>query len=361
MRVERVTGERAFEEFVALSPQPSEMLRTRLDTSREPFWWSASRELYLLRDGRKAVGRIGAVRSHAYDEAYVDRAGFFAWLQAPDDLGGVRALIEAASHTLRGWDRKLIRGPMHLGLGEDFGMLTAGFDESRVSLAPWNPPYLPGHLEALGFDVVHERHGYHWSREEMPPPPSSLRTYGAKEGEIRGVTYRPLDHERPEQEVRRFVATFNAAYQSRYGFVPMTEAEARARIRELRPYADLNLVWIAEVGDEPAGLAAAVPLVGLDEDGSALSLKRMLSTLRGALSHNHVSHVHVVTIAVDPEHRPLHIGAQLILRVWRAALDLGVLEAELSGIDAGDQHMQHMLWRLGCRRNRHFAVLESTL
>jgi ribosomal protein S18 acetylase RimI-like enzyme len=64
---------------------------------------------------------------------------------------------------------------------------------------------------------------------------------------------------------------------------------------------------------------------------------------------------------VDPRFRGLHVGAQLILRVWRAALDLGVRQAELAGVDANDEAMHTLLWRLGCRRVRRYGVLELAL
>jgi ribosomal protein S18 acetylase RimI-like enzyme len=226
-------------------------------------------------------------------------------------------------------------------------------------LSPTNPPHLPVLLGRVGMRVVHERHGYAWDRDEVPAPPASLRKGAA--GDLVYRTVEPANH---GAEALRFLAAYNAAHAQRWGFVPMREDEARARIRDVLSFGDPRLVWLAEVRGEPAGVVIAMPVLA---DGLVAPLRRAggrlagLRALREAIRGHELARVHLVDVAVDPRFRDLHVGAQLLLRAWRAALDLGVREAELSGVDAEDEPMHQLLWRLGCRRVRRYGVYELAL
>jgi ribosomal protein S18 acetylase RimI-like enzyme len=230
---------------------------------------------------------------------------------------------------------------------------------------PWNAPYLSGLLERVGAKAVQERHGYAWSRSEMPPPPASLRAAGGADDKRGGVVYRTLDASAPAAETARFLATYNAALAGRSGFVPLEEDEARARLRDILTFGDPRLVWLAEVGGEPAGIVIAMP--ALPDDRLAQRAPRgplrlgALRAIRQAIAGSRMERAHLLAIAVEPRFRRLHLGAQLLLRAWRAALDLGVREAELSGVDPADDVMHQMLWRFGCRRVRRYRVHELAL
>jgi GNAT superfamily N-acetyltransferase len=351
MLVERALARRGLEEFVAVGPRP-ELARRRLDMHAEAFWRRARRELFLLRDGGRVVGRVAAIETGV-------EVGHFGWLSCPDDPDAARALLEAASQWLRERGARVARGPLHLGMGEEQGALLEGFDPPPGALLPDNPAYLPALLTRVGASVVHERHGYGWSRHEVPPPPASLRVHGAG----REVVYRTLDPARASSEAASFVAAYNASNQGRFGWTPLGLDEARARVRDLLAFGDPRLIWLAEVRGEAAGVIVAMP--ELADGGAPQPAGRgplgALRALRGALAGRRIERAHVLTVAVDPRFRGLHVGVQLILRAWRTALDLGVREAEMAGIDAGDEAMHQLLWRLGCRRLRRYGVFELPL
>src|SRR6266508_2006351 len=115
MVVERVTSRRGLDEFVEAAAN-AELTRRRLDVDAEPYWRHASRELFLLRAGRKVVGRIAAISNARHDAVHRDGRGFFGWLECPDDPDAARALCEAAAQWLRERGYSHLRGPIHLGL-----------------------------------------------------------------------------------------------------------------------------------------------------------------------------------------------------------------------------------------------------
>jgi hypothetical protein len=369
MHVERIATEGAFREFLAAGPHAA-LVGRRLGLA-EPFWRRAAREAFVLRQGPRVVGRIIAVADHGHDRAHHDGAGFFGWMQCPDDLHAARALTEAAAQWLRDRGYRTMRGPIGLGLGEELGAVLEGYPATSSPLLPDAPRHLPGLFARLGARLVLERHGYAWNRDEVPPPAPALRAFNTR-GE---VIYRTLDHANRDHEARRFLAAYNASNASRWGFVPMTPDEAVARVRDVLAFGDPRLVWLAEVRGEPAGVVVALPvleggaLVGGDDEGplgavagsGRRAVLRGLRGLRAALDRRRVERAHLVTVATDPRFRDLHVGAQLLLRVWRAALDLGVREAELGGIDAKDEPMHTLLWRLGCRRIRRYGLYELPL
>ncbi|MBI4509855.1 MAG: hypothetical protein HY698_09475 [Deltaproteobacteria bacterium] len=360
MFVQPVRSPRDLDGFLSVVPAHAPLQRRRLDPQSEPFWRHAERELFVLKEGRRVVGRIAGVSNHAYSKLHADGAGFFAWLECPDDLHGARALLEATARWLRDRGHRLMRGPLHIGLGEELGLMTAGFDRPASPLCPVNPPHVPVLLGRLGLRTIAERHGYSWTREEVPPPPASLRTPAQGRSPDHEVAYRPIDALRLEKEVDRFLPTYNADFSRRFGFVAMSRDEAQARVRDIMRFLDLRLIWLAEVGDQPAGVVLAVPEIAPSTPRQAGPLSA-LRAIRSALARKRVDRVHVLAVAVEPRFGGREIAAQLLLRAWRASLDLGVTQAELSAVDPEDEGFHQLLFRLGVKRNRKWSVVETAI
>jgi hypothetical protein len=352
MIVERQTGPRALTSFIEAGPQP-ELARRRLDPRHEAFWRDAERELFLLKDGKgRVLGRIAAIRRPATPEQAT-----FGWLETPDDPGAATALIDGAAGWAAARGARRLVGPLHLGFGIELGALVEGFSPPPSPLAPTNPPHLAGLLERAGLIPVHTRHGYTWNAHDIPAPAYVLRE-AAHEA---GIDYRPAQRTAVTEEAGRFLAVYNAARAGRLGTVPLALETARALVREAMVFGDPRLMWLAEVDGVPAGLVIGVPLAADGSTAESPGGQGTLARLRAVLRSRKLARVHLAALAVAPAFSGRGIEAQLLLRAWRGALDLGIDSAELGGVDTEAPDTEALLWRLGAHRVRRYVIYQREL
>ena len=109
----------------------------------------------------------------------------------------------------------------------------------RVMVTSKDGAHVPRRLEALGFRVVHERHGFAWTRDEVPTPAASLRAVEERSGQG-GITYRPLESRPPRDTARARVWLERALAQGLQ--------EARADLAALPPPGDAQPAETQAVG-----------------------------------------------------------------------------------------------------------------
>ena len=74
-----------------------------------------------------------------------------------------------------------------------------------------------------------------------------------------GLSFRPIEMRRFEQELQTIVDIFNDAWSDNWGFVPMTPAEVRHMGKNLKPIVRAEYAWIGEVDGEPAAMTVTLP------------------------------------------------------------------------------------------------------
>ena len=100
----------------------------------------------------------------------------------------------------------------------------------------------------LRLDKVEEKGGFHPMIQEVAEKVERARR------DVRNMRKRDF-----EAEVGRFLEVYNAAWESNWGFVPLTEKEVRHYAKELKPILDENWAWIAERDGEILGAALTLP------------------------------------------------------------------------------------------------------
>jgi GNAT superfamily N-acetyltransferase len=104
-----------------------------------------------LKDG-KAVGRIGAIINHAYNEKTGDKTGRFSRLEAIDDFEVFERLLSTAEKWLKEKGMTQVHGPLGFSNLDLQGMLVEGFDHLPSIASVYHLPYYKEHLEKLGYE-----------------------------------------------------------------------------------------------------------------------------------------------------------------------------------------------------------------
>ncbi|MCB9250731.1 MAG: hypothetical protein H6613_20430 [Ignavibacteriales bacterium] len=74
-----------------------------------------------------------------------------------------------------------------------------------------------------------------------------------------GLKIRSVNMKKFKDELEIFKTIYNKTWEANWGFVPMSDAEIDAAAADLKPLINPDLVFFAEINDEPIGVVLAMP------------------------------------------------------------------------------------------------------
>lgn len=330
-----------------------------LDRKKNPFFLHSEAEYFLARRNGKIVGRIAAIHNRNHNAFHHENIGFFGFFESVNDKDVARALIE----TVESWSRERgldgIRGPMNFTTNDTCGMLIEGFDSIPFILMTHNPPYYNELLESAGYEKVMDLLAYKLSKEKGINPRISKIANLAREKE--GVTVRPLNMKKFDEEVDRIKVIYNNAWAQNWGFVPMTDEEFRHLAKDLKPAVDPDLVLLAEVEGEPAAFALSLPNynVALQKVNGRLfpfGLPKLLYYSRK------IDAVRVITLGVIKKYQNSRgIGPLLYEETFKRGTRKGYNWGEFSWILETNKPMNSALQILGATVYKRYRIYERKL
>jgi len=244
-----------------------------LDQRRNPFFDHGEACFWLAwRDGIP-VGRISAQINHLHLETHRDETGHFGLLEAVDDQAVFAALQRVAENWLRERGMRRILGPCSLSMNDDVGVLVSGFDTPPMVGMPYTPPYYAQRLVAEGYIKAKDLHALRVTLadvvtqhfDQLERVTARLRAEGR-------IAVRNLDPTRFAAEMRLALDIYNEAWTQNWGFLPVTEREAKQIIDQLAPVLPPQSVVFALADGEPAAMLIALP-----------NLNEIVADLRGRL------------------------------------------------------------------------------
>ena len=244
-----------------------------LNRRRNPFFDHGEACFWLAwRDGIP-VGRISAQINRLHLETHRDETGNFGLLEAVDDPAVFAALQRVAENWLRERGMRRILGPYSLSMNDDIGVLVSGFDSPPMVGMPYTPPYYADHLVAEGYVKAQDLHALRVRLSDVVTRHLvQLERVTARLRADGRIAVRSLDPSRFAAEIRLALDIYNEAWIHNWGFLPVTEGEAKQIIDQLAPVLPPQNVVFALVDGEPAAMLVALP-----------NLNEIISDLRGRL------------------------------------------------------------------------------
>lgn len=222
---------------------------------RHPFFEHAEAQAWIaLRDGR-TVGRISAQIDRLNDDQGRPDLGSFGQLEADDDPEVFEALTRTASNWLHARGRRRMQGPFDLSINQQCGLLVDGFDSPPMMMMGHARPHYAPRLIELGFESVVEMLAYQGGLD-FEDPRGMRRVLGRLGDRLRIETVDRSDLPARAELMREL---FNAAWADNWGFVPMTEAEFRHSVHDMKMLVRPGYVQIAWLDDKPAAFMVTLP------------------------------------------------------------------------------------------------------
>jgi GNAT superfamily N-acetyltransferase len=333
-----------------------------LDPRKHPFYLHGAATQFLAYDQGQLVGRILVSDDPNYNEQHETNTGCFGMFECIDDQDVASALLDAAANWLRRRGRTQMMGPIDYSTNNPCGLLIEGFDTPQRVMMNHNPPYYARLLE--GWQLTKAKDLYAWWFDDSCDMLHKWAKRAERFAGRGGTVVRPLSHANFEAEVARCHDAYNRSWEKSWGFVKMTDAEFHHMALELKKYAVPELILLAEVDGEPAGLCitlpdfneATRPLNGrLTTLGIPIGLARLLYNMR------HIKTGRMAVLGVVEKFRRRGVVEMFILRSLAAGIALGYTGAELSWTLEDNDLINRTIEKVGGRRYKTFRLFHTDL
>jgi hypothetical protein len=373
--VQPVTSSRDLDEFIAL---PKRLYRGRagyiapldlerketLSRNKNPYFQHAAAELFLARRAGEVVGRISAQFCRLHQEKYRGDTGHFGWIDTIDDLAVVRALTGAAENWLKAQGARRMRGPFSFSSNEESGLLVDGFDATPMLMMPYHLPYQGGLIEACGFAGAKDLLAYTVDKATYHAVGSSrMLDKMRSDGRVR---LRSLDMKNYKADLAALLAVFNDAWSENWEMVPFSQSEIEAAAASMKPLIDPDLVVIAEIDNEVAGMLVCLPnLLEAIRDLDGRLLPFGFAKLLWRLKRKTLKTARVPLMGIRRKYHGTLTGASLLPLMFHRLKEpffaRGLEQVELSWILDDNLPMRRVLEGIGAKVYKTYRIYEKAI
>jgi hypothetical protein len=343
------------------------MVRGQLNPKKNPWFRHGEAKLFVVERNGAPLGRISAQVDRSHLELRGDGTGFFGFFESIDEQPVADALFSAAQDWLKQQGMRFVRGPFSLNTNEESGLLVEGFESPPRMMMGHAPPYYQTLVENAGFEKVRDLLAY-LTPMDTALPYKYLKILQRSIDREPELTFRHLDPKNYDRDIRILVDLFNTAWSDNWGFIPLTEEDARHMAKEFKPILIPELVWFAFYENEPAAMAVALP-----------DLNEMIADLGGRLwpkgwaklawrvltRRSWSSGTRVPLMGVAPRYKRTSLGSVLALMVIgsirRESLKLKLPVCEMSWVLEDNKPTRNSIESIGGRIYKTYRVYEKAI
>lgn len=327
---------------------------------RHPFFDTAEIVTLLAELRGRVVGRLAVLVNAVHNEKYAEKLGFFGFFECTNDLAAAQALFDAGRSWLRARGMTACRGPVNPSLNYTCGLLVDGFTTPPAFLMTYNPPYYASLIEACGFSKAHDMYAYEMDVALLANLVTRYKPAVLSVLEGHGLTVRPFDPSRFDDEINTYLALYNRALDGTWGFTPLQAAEARHIAAELKQIIAPEFAAFAMVDGKAIGAVLAL-----------LDYNQIIRTINGRLfpfgllkiirGRRKISAARAMAVTMVPGYQQSGLGIVLIDRLVEAARPWGLQKWEFSWVLESNTNSRGTLERAGTRRSKTYRLYDLPL
>ncbi|MDD8019863.1 MAG: hypothetical protein PHU81_01570 [Acidobacteriota bacterium] len=232
-------------------------IKEKLNRQKNPFFEHAEMALFLARRGKEPAGRIAAIIDFNHNEYHKEKVVFFGLYESLNDEEVARLLLE----TVMAWGKKrgmeILRGPVSLSMNDECAFLLDGFDQPPAIMMPYNPPYYIDLMEKCGLTKARDLLAFFMDRSHKTR--EKVKEVVAKVKQATSFQMRTANLKNMSSEARKIAYIYNQSWANNWGFVPWTDKEMEFMGKNLKAFADPDLVIFAMHDGQEIGFALGLP------------------------------------------------------------------------------------------------------
>jgi hypothetical protein len=370
MHIQAVSTKNELNEFIYLpysiykdDPMWVEPLRMetrgQFDPKTNPLLDHCEYALFLLMNGKKAVGRIAAFIDLLALDYWKENTGLFGYYECPQDESSSKMLLDTAAEWLRARGMQTMRGPWSF-VSQEWGAVLEGFSPQPVVMSPYNPPFYNDQLAAYGLKKIKDLLVYYIDAREGYQIPERILTLTDKVAKTYGVRLRQMDTRNFDRDVQTVIDLSNRSLALNWGYSPVTEDEVRAMARDMKPVLQPEGVIFAEDSQGNAiGFAITLPDVNILIKGLKGHMFPIAwwKLLRGI---PRLKQYRMFALGVIPEYHGKGIDS-LIYRALYESIFSPDLRMEINYVLEDNGPMNNAIVKLGAKPLRRYRIYEMAI
>lgn len=330
-----------------------------LNKKKNPFFLHSEADLFLAEKDGRIVGRIAAILNNNHNDFQKEKTAFFGFFESINDQKVSDKLFETVKNWAQQKGMDLLRGPMNFTINDTCSLLIEGFDSSPVIMMTYNPEYYINLLTEAGFHNAKTLLAYDFSSDLQIPErfiKFANRVLRDKELNIRKINMKKLN-----DEIKIVRDIFNNAWETNWGFVPLTKEETVFLAEDLKTGIDPDIVFIAEVNGEPAAFALTLP----DYNEILKNINGRLlpfGIFKLLLGKKKIKRVRVIILGVSKKYQKKRgLAPALYYETYRRGINKGYQLGEFSWILEDNILINRAMEGLGAKVYKKYAIFESKL
>ncbi len=340
-------------------------LLARLNPEANPLLKNNDHQLWLAERDGVCVGRIGAIVNKTYIQHYDQKTGHFGFFETIENEDVATALLTTAQNWLKDRGMVAIAGPYNFSVNEECGLLVDGFDRSPAVMMPHGKPFYKSCIESHGFEKASDMFAL-WYPARYGFMPERRKKFVAKLIDKPHIEVRNFDFSKFTDELVTAVDVFNDAWVNNWGFVPLSDAEARHMASDLRPIIEKHNTVMCTVDGEPAAFGLVLPNINEiihDLNGKLLPLGWAKFLWRLKVQKVKTARMPLMGIRRKYQGKPLGaaFAYKIIEMVNDSSIENGITHAELSWILESNKAMITMLEDIGGVVDKTYRIYEKPL
>lgn len=328
-------------------------------TEANPLFEHAEMQLWVARRDGQDIGRIAGILDHAYVRTQRDHAAFFGFFECANDADASRRLFQAVFDWARQRGTRRVLGPMNPTSNDECGLLVDGFDEPPVFMMTYNPRYYLDLVAAEGFHKAKDLLAFHI--DIFKAPLDRLARIAEKTRKRHPeLTFTPIRRATLTRDLAKVKEVYNAAWETNWGFVPMTDAEIDFMAARLKPLLVEGLIWIAETATEPVAFMLALPDYNeaIQPLRGRLLTPKILGFVPFLLQKKYPKRCRVVTLGVKEKYRNRGLEAVMLTEGFKTGFKVGFRDAEASWILEDNEMMCRLMQVFGGKPYKTYRLYE---
>ncbi|MFT4032309.1 MAG: hypothetical protein QM669_07805 [Siphonobacter sp.] len=215
---------------------------------------------WILQDNQgKTIGRVAAFIDH--DKAHKEEqpTGGMGFFECIEDEKAAFTLFDACRKWLTSKGMEAMDGPINFGERDSWwGLMVKGWDFEPTYKMPWTKAYYIDFFENYGFQDYFKQFVYTSPIREAAVAPSveekAQRIYANPE-----FTFQHIEKKNITKYAEDFRSIYNKAWAQFPGVAAMSNEQANALVKTMKPIVDEQLVWFAYAGNEAVAFFIVIP------------------------------------------------------------------------------------------------------
>ena len=256
-----------------------------------------------------------------------------------------------------------IIGPFNLGINQEIGILTEGFDTPPCVMTSHSPRYYGASIEKCGYQPAQELLAYELDIHTYTTPSTKQELIDRTAGRIK---VRQLNRKTMEADFEVMRDIFNDAWQDNWNFVPFTREEFAAVGKEMLTVVPRDFLQIAELDGEPAAFIAMLPDINMaiaDLNGRLLPFG--WAKLLWRLKVRFPTRCRIALMGVRKKYQNTIFGPAMAFMVVDSVLLPGLSRGgqtvELSWILEQNKPTRNMIEKFGGKVTKRYHMYSKTL